>query len=163
MTSSGPGRKQASDVWLAQTLQDAGVLVAAQADEVRKESDGGEAKSVWNRAVELGYTNDATIVQMLADRFKVKPANLDGADLRASALLPESVARKHKVIPLSADDRTITLATADPRDLELETTLGFVTGRRVSLQVAAPGAIDRKIDEAYRPEKSINMLLNGLN
>jgi type II secretory ATPase GspE/PulE/Tfp pilus assembly ATPase PilB-like protein/ActR/RegA family two-component response regulator len=67
------------------------------------------------------------------------------------------------VVPLSADDRTITLATADPRDFELETTLGFVTGRRVSLQVAAPAAIERKLDEAYRPEKSINMLLNGLN
>jgi len=163
MTSSGPARKQAPDLWLAQTLEEAGVLVTAQAEQVRKEADGGDGKSVWLRSVELGFTNDDTIVQTLADRFKVKHANLEGADLRASALLPESVARKHCVVPLSADDRTITLATADPRDLELETTLGFVTGRRVSLQVAAPGAIERKLDEAYRPEKSINLLLNGLN
>ena len=163
MTSPGIGRKPPPDSWLAQTLQDAGVLLAAQADEVRKDADGGDGKSIWNRAVELGYTSDDAIVQALAAQFKVKAADLAAADLRASALLPESVARKHRVVPVSADDRSIILATADPRDFELETTLGFVTSRRVTLQVASPGAIERKLDEAYRPEKSINQLLTGLN
>src|ERR1041385_7263478 len=137
MTSSGPARKQAPDLWLAQTLEDAGVLVTSQAEQVRKEAEGGDGKSVWHGSVELCFTNDDTIVQTLADRFKVKRVHLEAVDLRASALLPESVARKHRVVPLSAGDRTITLASADPRDMELETTLGFVTGRRVSLQVAA--------------------------
>src|SRR5206468_5925128 len=70
---------------------------------------------------------------------------------------------KHRVIPIAADGRTITLATSDPRDVGLEDTLRFVTGRRVSLEVAAPDAIEQRIDEAYRPERAINRLLQGLS
>jgi type IV pilus assembly protein PilB len=159
-----PGRKAPPDLWLAQTLQDAGLLLGVQAEEVRQgQREGEEGRSVWERAVQRGYASDEAIVQALAAQFKVKPADLGSADLRASALLPESVARKHRVVPLAADDRTITLATADPRDMDLEGTLSFVTGRRVTLQVAPPAAIAKKIDEAYRPEKTINALLNGLN
>jgi type IV pilus assembly protein PilB len=164
MTTPVPGGKAPPDLWLAQTLQDAGLLRGAQVEEVRQgDQASGETRSVWERAVKLGYASDDAIVQALATRFKVKPADLAKADLRTSALLPEPIARKHRVVPLAADDRTITLATADPRDFELESTLGFITGRRVNLQVAPPDAIEKKIDEAYRPEKSINQLLSGLN
>ena len=164
MTEPVPELKPPADLWLAQTLQDAGVLLGAQAEDVRQgKRDAEDLSTVWSRTVQRGYASDADIVQTLADRFKLKPADLSSADLRCAALLPESLARKHCVVPLSADDRTITVASADPRDMELENTLGFVTGRRVALELAPPAAIEKKIEEAYRPEKSINQLLTGLN
>jgi type IV pilus assembly protein PilB len=135
------------------------VLLRAQAEELTQ----GEGKSYWSRATSRGYATDDTIVKALTDRFKVQAADLGAADQRAVTLLPESVARKHHVLPLAADDRTITLATADPHDLELEETLRFVTGRRVTFKVASPDAIDARLDEAYRPEHSINRLLEGLS
>jgi type IV pilus assembly protein PilB len=164
MTSQAPGRKPPPDLWLAQTLLDAGIVLGVQAEELRQvEHDGEEGGTVWERAVKRGYATDERIVQALAAQFKIPAADLATADLRASALLPEAVARKHRVVPLAADDRTITLATADPRDLDLEGTLRFVTGRRVVLQLAPPAAIEKQIEEAYRPERTINQLLNGLN
>ncbi len=161
MTAKASTQKATSDGWLAQALQDAGVLQAEQAAEL-KQPGPMEGESVWKRAVRQGYASDYAIVQALASRFRVKPADLSDADPRAAALLPESLARKHHVIPLRADDRNITFATADPRDLDLEETLRFVTGRRVTLEVAPPDAIEKKIDQAYRPEKAINQLLEGL-
>ncbi|HLB54407.1 MAG TPA: GspE/PulE family protein, partial [Gemmatimonadales bacterium] len=162
MTANATGQKPAPDLWLAQALQDAGVLQGSQAAELRQPGQV-EGETVWKRAVRNGYTSDYAIVQALTGRFKVKPADLGAADPRAAALLPESIARKHLVLVLQADDRTITMATADPRDLDLEETLRFVTGRRVTFEVAPPEAIAKKIDEAYRPEKAINQLLDGLN
>jgi type IV pilus assembly protein PilB len=76
--------------------------------------------------------------------------------------VPESLARKHQVVPLSATDRTIQIATADPRDLDLEQTLRFVTGREVAFQVATPTAIAGRLEELYRPERAIERLLGGL-
>jgi type IV pilus assembly protein PilB len=164
MTSQAPGRIPPPDLWLAQALLDAGVLLGVQAEELRQgQREDDEPDTVWERAVKRGYASDDRIVQALADQFKIKPADLATADLRTAALLPESVARKHRVVPVAADDRTISLATADPRDLDLENTLRFVTGRRIILQIAPPGAIDEKIDEAYRPERAINQLLSGLH
>lgn len=138
---------------------DEGVLLGVQAEELKL----GEGDSVWGRAVSRGYATDELIVKTLSARFKIPPADMAAADPRAATLLPETVARSHRVVPIYADDRVITLASANPHDLELEETLRFVTGRRVSLQVAAPDVIDKKIDEVYRPEKAINRLLAGLD
>jgi Type II secretory pathway, ATPase PulE/Tfp pilus assembly pathway, ATPase PilB len=77
-------------------------------------------------------------------------------------LVPEGLARKHRVVAVSANDRTIQIATADPRDLDVEQTLRFVTGRDVEFQVAAPAALAERLDELYRPERTIERLLSGL-
>ncbi|NOT06938.1 MAG: Flp pilus assembly complex ATPase component TadA [Gemmatimonadales bacterium] len=159
MTSPKSERLTPTDLWLAQVLLDTGVLLGVQAEELKQ----GEGETVWARAVARGYSTDEGIVKALAARFKVPAADFATADPRATALLPESVARKHQVLPIAADDRTITLATCTPHDLELEETLRFVTGRRVVLEVASPIVIGQKIDDAYRPEKAINRLLDGLD
>ena len=147
-----------ADLWLIPVLADAGLLQPAQAEELQ----AGIPGTVWEHVVTRGYAKEDQIVDALASRFKVKLAELDAADPRASTLLPESVARKHRIVPVAANDRTITIATSNPHDFELEQTLSFVTGRSVILQVATPRAIELKIDEFYRPEKSINRLLEGL-
>jgi type IV pilus assembly protein PilB len=147
------------DLWLAQALADAGLLSEAQ----RVELQQGDTETVWGRAVQRGYSTDEAIVHTLATRFKLPAADLSTADARTTSLLPEALARKHRVLPIAADDRTITLATSDPRDVGLEDTLRFVTGRRVALRLAAPDAIEQRIDEAYRPERAINRLLRGLS
>jgi DNA-binding response OmpR family regulator len=53
----------------------------------------------------------------------VPQANLSVSEPRTTALLPETLARKHHVVPLRADDRTIRMATSDPRDLDEEKAL----------------------------------------
>jgi type IV pilus assembly protein PilB len=147
------------DLWLAQALAEAGLLSETQ----REELERTDTETVWGRAVQRGFTSDDAIVRTLASRFKMPAADLSKFDTRSSALLPEALARKHRVLPFAADGRTITLVTADPRDLGLEDTLRFVTGRRVKFEVAAPDAIEQRIDEAYRPERAINRLLQGLS
>ena len=159
MTSLIPEIPPPQDLWLAEILASSGTLRPDQAEELRKH----EGETVWQRAVKRGYTTDAAIIQTLSDKFRVKPADLTKADPRAITLLSEALARKHRVLPISANDRSITLATADPHDVGLEETLRFVTGRRVTLEVAPPEVIENRIDEAYRPEKAINRLLKGLS
>ena len=162
MTAKPQPKKAADDRWLAQTLVDAGVLESSQAEELAK-TRLAEGETSWKWAVRQGFTSDYAIVQALVSRFKVKPADLGSADPRAASLLPESMARSNHVVVLRADDRTITIATADPRDLDLEENLRFITGRRVNFEIAPPDAIGKKLDEFYRPEKAINQLLEGLN
>jgi type IV pilus assembly protein PilB len=159
VTSSFAEGPAPPDLWLLPVLVEAGVV----AEHRRGELEQGDGQTVWERAVKRGYTTDDQIIGALTQRFKVRAADMSKADAHATALLPEALARKHRVFPIAADDHTITLATADPHDYELEQTLRFVTSRRVSLQVAPPDAIEQRIDEAYRPEKAINRLLNGLN
>src|SRR4051812_43829260 len=146
-----------NDTWLGPVLVAGGVLTPDQLPELTQ-----TATTLWAAAVGAGRATDAQVVDAVARRFRVPLANLATADARTVTLVPESLARKHQVVPLSANDRTIQIASADPRDLDLEQTLRFITGREVAFQVAAPAALAERIDELYRPERSIERLLGGL-
>ncbi|MGH7702878.1 MAG: ATPase, T2SS/T4P/T4SS family [Gemmatimonadales bacterium] len=141
-----------------ETLVQAQLLTQAQVETARQDKEPG----LWTAAVHQEWTTDDAILQAVATAFRVKVADLQTADPRAVTLVPESVARKHQVLPLSADDRKIRLAAADPRDLNKEQALGFMTSREVEFLVAPPEALARRQDEMYRPEHSIERLLDRL-
>jgi type II secretory ATPase GspE/PulE/Tfp pilus assembly ATPase PilB-like protein/8-oxo-dGTP pyrophosphatase MutT (NUDIX family) len=85
----------------------------------------------------------------LARRFRLPKADLSLATAQAVALVPEKWARRFHVVPLSATSNELTIATADPLDVDCERTLGFATGRHILLALAEPDAISRRIDEVY--------------
>jgi len=146
------------DGWLAPYLIELGLADAAQVDALV--SSG--ARRLWDAAVDSGITTDADLVTALAARFRLPVAKVNQAEKLAAGIVPESVARKHHVAPMMVDERSITVATSDPRDLTAEQELEFVTGRQVRFQMGAPGEIAEKLDEFYRPENKINRLLQGL-
>ncbi len=148
-----------SDGWLAQPLMDAKVLTRDQVDEVEQSGE----PALWSAAVKRQWTTDDVVLQTLAVAFRVKIADLSLADPRIATLLPENVARNHNVLPLSADDRKIRLATSDPRNYDAEQVVGFMTGREIEFLVAAPEPLQRKLDEVYRPERSIERILTRLD
>ena len=147
-----------SDGWLARPLVDAGVVSREQVALASKDGAG----TLWEYLVRRGHAQTEVIVGALARAYRVPVADLATADPRLTALLPEPVARKYRVVPLTADSGQIALATADPRDLAAEQELRFLTGRDVTFAVAAPEAIVARLDELYRPEASVERLLGGL-
>jgi type IV pilus assembly protein PilB len=72
------------------------------------------------------------------------------------------VARQYAALPLAATNKTIRIATANPLDYDAERALGFTAGRAVEFQYALPGLLARRLDEVYRPERSIERLVSGL-
>ena len=90
-------------------------------------------------------------------------ANLETVDDGALTALPESLARKYRILPLKVSNSTIDIATADPHDLDCERSVGFATGRSVRMHLAAPARIVDRIDDFYRPNSSVEKLLEGMN
>ena len=74
-------------------------------------------------------------------------------------LIPETMARKHRVFPLAEDDRNFVVATCDPTNVEAERALGFSTGRTLLFEVAAPGVIQDALDDRFSPERAVESLL----
>ncbi|HEV8447569.1 MAG TPA: ATPase, T2SS/T4P/T4SS family [Gemmatimonadaceae bacterium] len=88
-------------------------------------------------------------VETLASRFRLPIADLNRVSDQAVALVPEKWARRFHVLPLAATEHELVIATADPLDVDCERTLGFASGRRIRLAMAAAAAIARRIDEVY--------------
>lgn len=152
-----PEPTQATFDWLGPYLVQAGLVTEEQVA-----AHSSESGNLWTALVGAGIVSDQAIVEALARRFKVAVADVSQADAQSATILPEAVARRHGVVVLGQDSRVARIATSDPRDLEAEQNLAFLTGRDVVFEVAAPGAIQEKLDEFYRPENSINRLLQGL-
>ena len=144
------------DEWLLPTLEG---LIARDAFEALKQQ---ETESYWETAVRAGTVADDAVLQALASRFRMKVADLTTATSQARELVPESLARKYRIVPLSASDSALDIATADPHDLDCERTLAFATGRTVRMQLAAPAALVARIDELYQPENAVEKILEGV-
>jgi len=144
------------DEWLLPTLEG---LIARDAFEQLKQQ---ETDSYWDAAVRGGSIGDDALLTALASRFRMKVAELSTATSQARELVPESLARKYRIVPLAASESALDIATADPHDLDCERTLAFATGRTVRMQLASPTAIATRIDELYQPESAVEKILEGV-
>jgi type II secretory ATPase GspE/PulE/Tfp pilus assembly ATPase PilB-like protein/8-oxo-dGTP pyrophosphatase MutT (NUDIX family) len=88
----------------------------------------------------------------LARRFRLPIADLSSVSAHAISLVPERWARRFHVVPLSATEAEIVIATADPLDVDCERTLAFATRRRISLALADADAISERIEDLYRAD-----------
>lgn len=144
------------DEWLLPTLQ--ALIEAPSLTQLTQNAP----ESLWEAAVSQGLTSDDDILAALAARFRMPVANLAQVDQAAVTAVPESLARKYRILPLKVTNSTIDIATADPHDLDCERNIGFATGRTVRMNLAAPGRIADRIIEWYRPERSVDKLLEGM-
>ena len=119
--------------------------------------------SYWDEAVRRELVTDAQILRVLAQRFRMKVADVARPSRQARDAVSEHLARKYHALPLAVSDGTLDVAVADPRDLDCEHTLAFATGRRIRLSLAAPRAIAERLDELYAPERAVERILEGLD
>ncbi len=66
------------------------------------------------------------------------------------ATIPEKVIRKYQVLPLSIDGKSLTVATASPRDLVLMDDLSYITGFKIAPVVTSITSLERKIEELFQ-------------
>jgi type II secretory ATPase GspE/PulE/Tfp pilus assembly ATPase PilB-like protein/CheY-like chemotaxis protein len=145
------------DEWLLPTLE---TLLSKESIGVLKTA---AQDSYWESAVRRGFISDDEILTALASRFHMKIANLPLATQQAREHVPESLARKYRIIPLTITDSALEIATADPHDLDCERTLAFATGRTVKMSLAAPTKIAERLDELYRPENVVSKILENVS
>jgi type II secretory ATPase GspE/PulE/Tfp pilus assembly ATPase PilB-like protein len=115
---------------------------------------------IWESAARASTLSPRELASRLAAVLRLKAADLDAVEPPAKPLIPEKLARKHHVFPLRGDDRTITVATSDPTDLDAEKALSFATGRRIIFELAAPTDIADALNAAFSVERAVEVLLN---
>ncbi|TVP57012.1 MAG: type II/IV secretion system protein [Gemmatimonadales bacterium] len=120
-------------------------------------------REAWNPVVRALGVDDHRLASAVASHFRLDLADFGLSDPSASEVIPESVARKHHVFPLTLTDRQITVATCDPTDLDAERSLGFASGRTVVFRVASPQQIRDALDGSFSPERSVEALLSNLD
>jgi type II secretory ATPase GspE/PulE/Tfp pilus assembly ATPase PilB-like protein len=157
LPGAGVSKGHIRDEWLLPTLE---TLLSKERTGVLRTA---AQHSYWETAVRRGFISDDEILTALASRFHMKIANLALATTQAREHVPEALARKYRIVPLTVTDSALEIATADPHDLDCERTLAFATGRTVKMTLAAPTKIAERLDELYRPENVVSKILENVS
>jgi type II secretory ATPase GspE/PulE/Tfp pilus assembly ATPase PilB-like protein/CheY-like chemotaxis protein len=152
----GSSAKPVRDEWILATLE--GLLNQEQLAQLRERP----VESLWAEAVRRRFLTDDQVVNAVAERFRMRVADVSTVTQQARELVPEGLARRFRVLPLSISDSVLDIATSDPLDLDCERTLAFALGRTVRMQIAAPARIAERIEEVYRPENVLEKILENV-
>src|SRR2546430_9145140 len=144
--------------WLAHSLGE--VLPPDRLVELRGKAAPGATLRECVVAEKLA--TDEQILTALSTRFRLKLADVRLIEPSVKEKVPEQLARRFHVLPLRVTDSYLEVATANPFDLDAEKALAFATAREVRSLLLSPSKIAEKLDEMYKPEKSLDKLLDSM-
>jgi type IV pilus assembly protein PilB len=113
--------------------------------------------------VKLGLVSDDMITAVLSRQYGVPSVNLELFDIEESVirLIPQEVAQKYSVLPLSRVGATLTLAMVDPTNVFAMDDIKFMTGLNIEPVVVSEASVQEAIAKYYAQSREIELV--GLN
>src|SRR5215510_8928099 len=113
--------------------------------------------------VKLGLVSDDMITAVLSRQYGIPSVNLELFQIDASVLrlIPQEVAQKYSVLPLSRVGSTLTLAMVDPTNVFAMDDIKFMTGLNVEPVVVAEASIQTAIARYYSTSREIELASVG--
>ncbi len=101
--------------------------------------------------IEIGFLTEKELIQTLGDQLKLPFLELMNYEIQPEALdkIDETTALKQKIVPLFMIGRTITIASADPLNIEIIDEISEKTGMDVNLVLSTETDIEQAIDLYY--------------
>jgi type IV pilus assembly protein PilB len=137
---------------LGDILIQAGMITSDQltvAIEAQKKTKERLGKSL----IRLGFITEENLIKTLAHQLKINYVNLkeEKIDPVLASLVPDKVARRHLVVPLTQMGRVLMVAMADPLNIFALDDLAFKTGLEIEPVIASEQDILSTIDNLYEP------------
>jgi type IV pilus assembly protein PilB len=140
---------------LGQKFVDLGFMDDAQLEAIYEEMRTNEG-TLADLAKERGLVNDDQLLQATAEIHGMRLANLEDVKPTSEAikLVQKQMAELYKLVPISFENDTLTVAMADPNNLQAMDDLKNLLGiRNVSPILAPAKQIEELIQKAYTGEK----------
>jgi type II secretory ATPase GspE/PulE/Tfp pilus assembly ATPase PilB-like protein/CheY-like chemotaxis protein len=143
--------------WLREVAQHAGLDL-----DLPEQPDFGTMGRAWARVVRACQVSDDTFTQRVAGYFRIGLADLAAFDPQAVKLLPEAIARLHGILPVSATESTVLVATSDPSNRTAHREITAYTSRQPVYVIATPTKLVQAIERAYAPARAPRNTLQTL-
>ncbi len=147
---------------VANVLLEEGLLTRGQFEEVLALRRAGDARTVTDLAVVLGYVGEAEVCRALAARLRLDFVELSEVDVdrRVAALVDRQVLRRHGVLPLRVEDGKLVVAMRDPTNLYAIEDLTMLSGHPVRPVVAVWEEIERVSNAVFAVGEEVAELLS---
>ena len=108
-----------------------------------------DAKTAWKKVAALINVTEKELCEKIASNLGYPVASNDDIDTVAISLVPERIARRYLVCPLTCSGKTLTIATATPVNRDMISALGFTSGHNIKISIATPNDIEEWITIGY--------------
>jgi len=111
----------------------------------------------------LGYVNEKDLTIFLSKQYGIPAVDLATTEIDPEIIkqIPQDVANKYQVIPISRTGSTLVIAMADPSNIFAIDDLKFLTGYNIDSVVASEAAIKDAIEKYYSSHEE-EMLLGDV-
>jgi type IV pilus assembly protein PilB len=117
--------------------------------------------------VEMGFVSETDLTRVLARKYRVKAVDLSrigNIDKRVVNLVKPEIAVRHLVLPLRRVGRTLTVAMANPTNLDAIDELRFSTGYDIEPVVAGEYSLRKSVEKHYEAvEDGLQEILKQLD
>jgi type IV pilus assembly protein PilB len=123
-----------------------------------------ERMPLFDAIVDLGLVTDVDSYAALAQATGIPLIDLNDVTVSPLALrlVPEKVCRRHTLVPLHQDNRTLTYAIARPYDDEAERDVGFASGRQGRAVLATRAQVLAALERCHPHGTDIERLVARL-
>jgi len=139
-----------------QLLLESGLITENQVSEVLAYQR--EHHLVFGKAVvSMGLVQEADLLKVLGDHLGLPSLDITKYSIQdeALAVVSEDFARENSIIPLFLIEESLTIATADPLNIDVIDQLSRDTGLEIMLVLSIEMDIERSIDLYYRSTASL--------
>ncbi|MDC0707646.1 general secretion pathway protein GspE [Stigmatella sp. ncwal1] len=137
---------------LGEILLDAALLSETQLRTALAEQRKWGGK-LGHTLVQMGFVDENSMVHALSRQLQIPTVDLSQVAPPAHVfqLFPAALAERYSVFPVAVDlsHKALTLASADPTNVEALNELAFHTGHRIQVVVSSASAIERAIRQHY--------------
>jgi type IV pilus assembly protein PilB len=126
----------------------------AQALEAQKK----DGTRLGTTLINLGYVKEEEMLVALSKHYGVKSVDLRNIEIDESLLklVPNDLAGKYLIVPVSRFGRTLTVAMINPGDVAAIEDIQFATGFEVDAVVAAEDALLKVVQDHYNVQKMLS-------
>ena len=148
---------------LGELLVSCGLITQEQLSEAL-EAQKQDRKRLGSILIERGYASEDDIARSLATRLGLPFVDLTNLEIEPEsvATVDEKLARRHLVLPIRLEGRSIRLAMTDPLDLHAIEDIRFHTGYEVLPVVSLQGAIKSAINRHYDAANIVSDLIGDV-
>ncbi len=101
--------------------------------------------------IELGYLTEEKLLPILGKQLKVPFVDLSKVEIKPEVLkmVPEKICRKHMLVPISFDGKTLMVGMADPLDVFIVDEIQFQNNCEVVRAICSETQINDSIDKLF--------------
>jgi general secretion pathway protein E len=142
---------------IGQVLLRSGLITQSQLDEALRLQANGDSRRLGDILAGSGWLQPESLAMALSVHLNLPFIDLKRHRIQPEALplVPESIARRHHLVPLDLVDGSLALVMTDPTDIQVIEELEALAGRSIRPMVGVAPDIDAAIDLNYKSHRQI--------